>query len=83
MQEADTRVLAFLHISGMGQLDNNIGELEDVRWARVEKAVRGSADVPRSDRGESRLGCRKQYSAIMILSLWNGRLKLQVNSANR
>ena len=23
----------------MGQLDNDIGELEDIRWARVEKAV--------------------------------------------
>lgn len=37
--QAHTRVLAFLHISGMGQLDNDIGELEDIRWARVEKAV--------------------------------------------
>lgn len=39
MEQAHTRVLAFLHISGMGQLDNDIGELEDIRWARVEKAV--------------------------------------------
>ena len=39
MDTAATRVLAFLHISGMGQLDNDIGELEDIRWARVEKAV--------------------------------------------
>ncbi len=39
MNQAATRVLAFLHISGMGQLDNDIGELEDIRWARVEKAV--------------------------------------------
>jgi len=39
IDQADTRVLAFLHISGMGQLDNDIGELEDVRWARVEQAV--------------------------------------------
>mgnify|MGYP001372343179 FL=1 len=39
MDQAATRVLAFLHISGMGQLDNDIGELEDIRWARVEKAV--------------------------------------------
>ncbi|MBI2965254.1 MAG: amidohydrolase/deacetylase family metallohydrolase, partial [Chloroflexi bacterium] len=34
-----TRTLAFLHISGMGQLDRYIGELEDIRWARVEPAV--------------------------------------------
>jgi len=33
------RTLAFLHISGMGQLDRDIGELEDIRWARVEPAV--------------------------------------------
>jgi dihydroorotase len=39
MDAVDTRVLAFLHISGMGQLDNDIGELEDIRWARVERAV--------------------------------------------
>ena len=46
MQEVDTRVLAFLHISGMGQLDNEIGELEDVRWARVEKAVEAAKMFP-------------------------------------
>ena len=34
-----TRTLAFLHISGMGQLDLEIGELEDIRWARVDRAV--------------------------------------------
>ena len=39
MEQADTRVLAFLHISGMGQLDSEIGELEDMRWGRVDKAV--------------------------------------------
>ena len=39
MEQTATRVLAFLHISGMGQLDKDIGELEDIRWARVEKAV--------------------------------------------
>ena len=46
MQQADTRVLAFLHISGMGQLDAEIGELEDVRWARVEKAVEAARNFP-------------------------------------
>jgi dihydroorotase len=39
IDEVNTRVLAFLHISGMGQLDHDIGELEDIRWARVDKAV--------------------------------------------
>jgi dihydroorotase len=39
MQQAHTRIMAFLHISGMGQLDNEIGELQDIRWARVDRAV--------------------------------------------
>ena len=39
MEQSATRVLAFLHISGMGQLDRDIGELEDFRWARVDRAV--------------------------------------------
>lgn len=39
IDKVDARTLAFLHISGMGQLDQEIGELEDIRWARVDKAV--------------------------------------------
>jgi dihydroorotase len=39
IERTDTRVLAFLNISGMGQLDNEIGELQDIRWARVGSAV--------------------------------------------
>ncbi|MSQ08877.1 MAG: amidohydrolase/deacetylase family metallohydrolase [Dehalococcoidia bacterium] len=39
MDQVDTRVLAFLNISGMGQLDRDIGELQDFRWARVGNAV--------------------------------------------
>jgi len=39
IDQAETRTLAFLHISGMGQLDHDIGELEDMRWARVDHAV--------------------------------------------
>ena len=39
IEHAMTRTYAFLHISGMGQLDNDIGELEDIRWARPERAV--------------------------------------------
>jgi len=42
ISKSKTRILAFLHISGMGQLDNDIGELEDIRWARVEKAIEAS-----------------------------------------
>jgi len=39
MENINTRSYAFLHISGMGQLDRDIGELEDIRWARVDRAV--------------------------------------------
>lgn len=39
IEQSKTRLFAFLHISGMGQLDNEIGELQDIRWANVEKAV--------------------------------------------
>ena len=46
IEQAQTRVLAFLHISGMGQLDNHIGELEDIRWARVEHAVEMARQYP-------------------------------------
>jgi dihydroorotase len=41
-----TRTLAFLHISGMGQLDLEIGELEDIRWARVDRAVAMAQEHP-------------------------------------
>ena len=34
-----TRLYALLNISGMGQLDIDIGECEDLRWCNVEKAV--------------------------------------------
>ena len=46
IEAVQTRVLAFLHISGMGQLDNEIGELEDIRWARVEHAVEVARQYP-------------------------------------
>jgi len=39
IDQSNTRTVAFLNISGMGQLDLDIGELEDIRWARVDKAV--------------------------------------------
>jgi len=48
IDHASTRTLAFLHISGMGQLDRDIGELEDMRWGRVDRAVdaaRAHSDV--------------------------------------
>ncbi len=39
IEQTLTRTYAFLNISGMGQLDRDIGELEDMRWARVEPAT--------------------------------------------
>ena len=39
IDQSESKILAFLNISGMGQLDNDIGELEDIRWARVPEAV--------------------------------------------
>ncbi len=46
IDRSDTRILAFLHISGMGLIDHEIGELEDIRWARVEKAVEAANCIP-------------------------------------
>ena len=46
MERVSTRSYAFLHISGMGQLERDIGELEDIRWARVGPAV----DTARANR---------------------------------
>ena len=54
IEQAQTRVLAFLHISGMGQLDNEIGELEDIRWARVEHAVEVARQYPAPIPGDDR-----------------------------
>lgn len=48
IEQAQTRILAFLHISGMGQLDNEIGELQDIRWARVEHAVEIARNFPQT-----------------------------------
>ena len=39
LEPAETRLFALLNISGMGQIANNVGELEDLRWANVEEAV--------------------------------------------
>lgn len=36
---SDTRILAFLNISTMGMISPRVGELEDLRFADVEKAV--------------------------------------------
>lgn len=48
LDRTNTRTLAFLHISGMGLLDREITELQDIRWARVDRAVeaaRAHSDV--------------------------------------
>ena len=39
LERSDTRLYALLNISAMGMLSPMIGELEDLRWADVERAV--------------------------------------------
>ena len=40
LERCDTRLFALLNISSMGMLSNDIGELEDIRWADVKAAIR-------------------------------------------
>ena len=58
-----TRTLAFLHISGMGQLDLEIGELEDIRWARVDRAV----DMARAN-PDHIVGIKLRLSTFLVAS---------------
>lgn len=63
IEPSATRTLAFLHISGMGQLDLEIGELEDIRWARVDRAVemaRANSDVI--------VGIKLRLSTVLVAS---------------
>lgn len=39
IDQAPTRILAFLNISAMGIIDADIGELIDIQWLNVERAV--------------------------------------------
>ena len=58
-----TRTLAFLHISGMGQLDLEIGELEDIRWARVGRAVEMARANP-----DTIVGIKLRLSTVLVAS---------------
>lgn len=40
LERADTRLFALLNISAMGMISPDIGELEDIRWANIQEAVR-------------------------------------------
>ena len=40
LERSDTRLYALLNISAMGMISHDVGELEDMRWADVEKATR-------------------------------------------
>ena len=40
LERCSTRLLALLNISTMGMISNDVGELEDLRWANVGEAVR-------------------------------------------
>ena len=37
---SDTRLLAFLNISGMGMISESVGELEEIRWADPAAAIK-------------------------------------------
>jgi dihydroorotase len=63
MDVSDTRTLAFLHISGMGQLDLDIGELEDIRWARVDRAVAAAQANP-----DHIVGIKLRLSTALVAS---------------
>lgn len=40
LERADTRLYALLNISAMGMISPSIGELEDIRWANIQEAIR-------------------------------------------
>jgi dihydroorotase len=40
IEQARTRVYAYLHIAVQGMITQLVGELEDIRWASVEQCVR-------------------------------------------
>ena len=40
IEQARTRVYAYLHIAVEGMISPLVGELEDIRWASVEQCVR-------------------------------------------
>jgi dihydroorotase len=63
IEPSATRTLAFLHISGMGQLDLEIGELEDIRWARVDRAV----DMARAN-PDHIVGIKLRLSTVLVAS---------------
>ena len=55
-----TRLLACLNISGLGMVSPDVGELEDIRWAEVDRAV----DVARSNRDRV-LGMKVRLGRLM------------------
>jgi dihydroorotase len=63
IEPSATRTLAFLHISGMGQLDLEIGELEDIRWARVDRAVNVARANP-----DQIVGIKLRLSTVLVAS---------------
>lgn len=55
------RALALLNISMMGQIDVDIGELTDIRWARVDRAV----EVARANR-DTIVGIKVRLSQKLV-----------------
>jgi dihydroorotase len=46
LQPSETRIYSLLNISAMGMIANEVGELEDLRWASVESAVATGRENP-------------------------------------
>jgi len=46
LQTAETRIYSLLNISAMGMIANEVGELEELRWAIVEDAVATGLNNP-------------------------------------
>ncbi len=44
LEQADTRLFALLNISAMGMISPEIGELEDIRWANIQEAVKAGRE---------------------------------------
>lgn len=56
-----TRTLAFLNISAMGMIDDELGELFDIRWANVDRAV----EIGRAN-ADTIVGIKVRLSEILV-----------------
>ena len=61
IEQVRTRTLALLNISAMGQIDTELGELLDIRWAMVDRAV----EVARANR-DTIVGIKVRLSQKLV-----------------